>query len=193
MQNNPTEHYDILGRSLHWVIVLLVSIMLLLGYLMQDMSPAYKFWWYNLHKSIGITTLGLMLVRLGWRLTSKQPAPPRKHSFWERQLAKYIHGLFYIVLILMPLSGWLMSTASGHPPKYFWLFYWPLPLQTNHSLATIAHHTHALLAWTLIILIGLHTLAVLKHHLIDRDDTLRRMLPSLRRNNNPNIRWQKKQ
>ena len=177
MKKNTLTSYSSFSKLLHWLITLLVIFMLGLGYIMDDLSANYKYWWYNLHKSIGISILFLMLLRLYWRRINPQPKMPVGTAIWEHYAAKSLHLLFYFILLLMPLAGWVMSTASGNSPRFFWLFRWPLPIAASNKVTVIAGAAHATLAWVLIIMIMLHVLAACKHHFVENDNTLTRMLP----------------
>ena len=119
MQKNTTSSYSYTSILLHWSIMLLVSALLILGFFMGNISAPGKYWWYNLHKSVGILILALMLARLYWRLINPSPQMPQQTPLLERLLAKSVHWLFYIALLAMPLSGWVMASASNHSPIFF--------------------------------------------------------------------------
>ena len=141
---NSNKHYGYITIYLHWIIALLVIFMLTLGIVMDDIPAAYKGWWYNLHKSIGILVLALAAIRLIWRLFNKIPAAPNSPA-WELALARFTHGAFYFLLFATPLAGWAMSSAANHPPNIFWLakVYLPgLPIN-NHVLANLLENTHS--------------------------------------------------
>lgn len=128
----------------------------------------------------------LSVARLLLRLSAGAPSLPGHMTGVERLLAKLTHWAFYLILILLPLSGWVMSSANpkGRPISWFWLFDWPLlPVERSKELAERASEMHGILAFTTIALILLHVAAALKHQYFDRDDVLARMLPHLRRGN----------
>jgi cytochrome b561 len=162
--------------ALHWFIALLITAGFTLGATMTDlhMSPR-KLKLYSYHKWIGITVLGLVLIRLLWRLT--HPAPPDEPMpRWQRIAAHVTHWLLYLLMIATPIVGWLYSSASGYPVVYLKLWQLPDLVAKNKKLADVLVQVHGLLAWTLFCLVLLHVAAALKHHFLDRDATLKRML-----------------
>jgi len=142
----------------------------------MDLSP-FKLKLYAWHKWIGITVFGLALLRVLWRITHPVPPPPAGMPAWQRQLAAAVHGLLYLLLILIPLSGWLMSSAKGFQTVYLGI--WPIPdlLGKHEALGEILEEVHEALNNGLMWLLLAHVGAALKHHYLDRDDVLRRMLP----------------
>lgn len=169
------DRYNAVARFFHWVIAFLVVFMLGLGLTMGGVDfgvPRSSV--YDLHKSLGLLVLFLALARLIWRFASAPPEALDTHARWERILAKAAHAFLYFAIIAMPLSGWLMSDAAGRPPTFFGM---PVPrlLEHNDSLRNIFGAAHGLIAWGLIVVIGLHIAGALKHHIIDKDATLRRM------------------
>jgi len=177
---------------LHWVIALLVignlSAGLLMGNLLASDDPAMKklgFQIIQLHKSVGLTILLLTLLRLGVRIGAGFPPLPAHMTGMERALARVTHYGFYALLLLIPLSGWVMVSASplGFPTSWFGLFDWPhLPVATSKETSGNAGDVHEILGFVAIALIALHVAGALKHHFFDRDDVLARMIPALRRN-----------
>ena len=129
------------------------------------------------HKSIGITILILVALRLLWRWANPTPGLPGTLKPWERTLAKVTHVLLYVLLFLVPLSGWLMSSARGFPVSWFGMFQLPDLVPKNKALYDALVATHGTLAWALGLTATLHLLAALKHHFVLKDDVLRRMLP----------------
>lgn len=176
---NTGEHYGNVTKTLHWTISILVIVMLILGALLDDIPKPLKFQMYTLHKSIGISILGLMAFRLVWRLINPRPVLPNNTPNWEKWFANGSHAMFYILLIAMPLTGWIMSTASGHIPDFFWLVKFPLPfIAKNKPLAKTFETIHTYIAWSIVALLCLHVMGALKHHFIDKDNVLTRMLPN---------------
>jgi cytochrome b561 len=175
--NLPIKKYDKGARALHWLSALLVIGALAAGWTMVGLpfSPL-KVKAFNWHKWIGITVLALTLLRIVWRATHKPPEPLPMPA-WQRKVAHALHGLLYLLLLAQPLVGWANSSAAGIPVVWFGVL--PLPDFVPHdkALAGNLEHLHGLLGLLLAVLIALHLLAALKHHFIDRDDTLRRMLP----------------
>jgi cytochrome b561 len=152
--------------------------MLCVGFLLDSIPEQYQGIAYMMHKSIGISLLVLMILRLIIVLASKRPALPATVAHWERILSRFVQYSFYVLLILMPLSGWIMSTAANRIPSYFGLFSLPFPgINPNEKLADFMLSVHEIIAYTLIVFISLHILGALKHHFIDKDNVLKSMLP----------------
>jgi cytochrome b561 len=161
--------------ALHWVVSGLVITLLAVGWLMTDMaaSPA-KLQVYSWHKWGGITALGLFFVRSLWRFTHPVPAPLPGPA-WQQKLAETMHALLYALLLVQPLTGWLFSSAAGRQVVYLNLVPLPNLVAKNPALGAVFKDLHDNGATLLAIVIGLHALGALKHHFVDRDDTLRRM------------------
>jgi cytochrome b561 len=178
---NTQEQYGTVARTLHWVIALLIIGMLCVGlYMTNDnvhMSMPDKMQIFGLHKSTGILVLVLASMRLLWRLINTHPIPLPTHMQWERSLATLVHFLLYVAMFLMPLTGWIGSSAKGFSVSVYHLFTLPDLVGRNKELADIMWETHEIAAYGLIVLIGLHFAGAMKHVVIDRDGTLRRMLP----------------
>jgi cytochrome b561 len=162
--------------ALHWLIAVLITAGFTLGATMTDLhvSPR-KVRLYAYHKWIGITVLGLVLIRCVWRLTHRPP-PEEPMPDWQRRVAHFTHGLLYALMVCVPLVGWLYSSAAGYPVVYLKLWQLPDLLPKNEATAKILVEVHGYLAWTLCWVVLLHTAAALKHHYVDHDATLRRML-----------------
>ncbi len=173
------QHYRAGAKWLHWLIALLVFGMLGAGLFMTDMriSPQ-KIQLYMTHKSVGLTVLALMLLRVVYRLKNPPPALPLDLPAWQKTASRITHILLYVLLFAMPISGWLMNGASGFPMKYFGLVRVPDLLARNQENLTLLKSVHFYIAWTLMAVIAVHVLAALKHHFIDRDSVLRRILPA---------------
>ncbi len=178
---SATQDYKSSAKWLHWLIALMVFGLLGVGLYMTELriSPQ-KIQLYMTHKSVGLTVLMLMLLRLAYRLKNPAPALPVGIPGWQKTASHISHALLYLLLIAMPISGWLMNSASGFPMKYFGLVRVPDLIARSQENLAIFKAAHSYIAWTLIALIGVHVLAALKHHFIDRDSVLRRMLPSFR-------------
>jgi cytochrome b561 len=181
MLSNPATRYGGVALTAHWLTVLLLAGSFTLGYVMTDMaiSPT-KLKLFSYHKWIGVTIFGLVALRLLWRLFVTPPALPATMAAWERRLASLTHGLLYALLFAVPLSGWLMSSAKGFQTVYFGV--WPIPdlLGKDKALAGFFEATHEFLTSVMLGLVALHAVAALKHHFINRDGVLLRMLPSFR-------------
>ena len=174
-----TTHYTPVAKALHWLIALLLFGLLALGFYMQDLplSPQ-KLQLYAWHKWAGVTVFLLVLVRLAWRVTHRPPPLP-EHMPRVMQLAAHAgHVLLYALMIAIPLSGWLMSSAKGFQTVWFGVLPIPDLLDKNRELGDLLQTVHlSLNLFFVVVLIG-HMGAALKHHFIDRDDVLTRMLPT---------------
>ena len=170
--------YSRTAIALHWVLALLILATIPLGLYGASSESAGAQSATNTHKSIGILILALTLVRLGWRLTHTPPALPAQMAPILRLLARVSHTLFYVLLLILPLSGWWMSSAvPQRHPFGFGLFDIPfLPVPRGFASAGPAHFVHVNLGFLMIGLVALHIAAALKHHFIDKDDVLGRML-----------------
>lgn len=179
---SPSLRYDAVAMALHWIIAVGVLTQIFLGLWMIDIPKqpvGVRAYWFNLHKSIGITVGLLVLVRVGWRLTHRPPPLPPTIPTWQSQAAKASHVLLYVCMITMPLAGYLGSVFSGYPIKYFGS---PLPGWgwKDDGLKEFFSTVHYSAAMSFIALIAIHVLAALKHGFIDRDGVLQRMLPRRR-------------
>lgn len=165
------------ARFFHWIIALGILGNGLFGLLMDlASSPMQKINWLALHKSIGLTVLALVLLRIAWRWTDRRPAEepaPR----WQQLAARTAHAALYVLIVLLPLSGWWFNSVTGKPLQWFKLFNLPALVQKNDALRDFAHGVHEYLFWFLILVLVAHVGGALKHHLLDHDNTLRRMLP----------------
>ncbi len=175
---NTSRRYGIISISLHWIFAIAVYAMFGLGLWMVTLS--YYDGWYHqapeLHKSIGVLLMMGLVIRVIWRHISLPPAAPKTHSKFTRISAVAAHITLYALLFALLISGYLISTAEGKPISVFGIFDVPATLADAGSQADIAGVIHLWLAWSVVILSVLHGLAALKHHFIDKDDTLKRML-----------------
>jgi cytochrome b561 len=161
---------------LHWLIALFIACGFSLGAYMVDLhaSPT-KVRLFAYHKWIGMTVLALVLIRSVWRLTHTPP-PEVPMPRWQLLAARWTHYLLYLLMIATPLCGWLYTSATGYPVVYLKLWQLPDLVHKNKQLADVLGEVHANLAWALLCLVALQSAAALKHHFIDHDSTLRRML-----------------
>ena len=166
------------SQALHWLVVLLVLVMAGLGLVMVDLpNTALKVRLYGLHKSLGLTILALMLLRLAWRLHAGAPPAIAGMPRWQARAAALTHGLLYALLFAMPLSGWVINASSGFPLRWFGLFSVPQFGGRDDALNALAKGWHEALFWSLVVLALGHAFAAVWHHLFQRDATLARMLP----------------
>lgn len=168
-----TATYTRVARWLHWTIGVLI-IGNLIGGLAHDVAPQIIM---PLHKSTGLLILALSLARLGWRLTHRPPAFPAAMAGWERTLASVTHFIFYALMILIPLTGWITASAGSRPLDFYGLFpVMKFAVQKGSALAEISGEGHELLAFAMIGLLLLHVGAALRHHIVMKDGVLARML-----------------
>ena len=182
MPSTKSLRYTRTAVFLHLLIALSIIGMLILGWCLGNFSPANRPAAFMWHKSIGITILLLSLFRLFWRLSHQAPPLPATMPKFEQCLAHFGHFMLYFFMIAMPLSGWAMSSAGGHPVTFYGLFPWPdMPfLGTLANKKEIAHKIddfHVTSAYILAVLVAGHAAAALKHHFYNRDDVLLRMMP----------------
>ena len=168
--------------ALHWLIALLIFGGWAMGFYMADLklSPD-KLKLFSWHKWIGITVLMLACLRAAWRITHPAPPPNPAHPAWQHRAASFAHGALYLLMFALPLSGWMFSSASGYPVKYFGVIPLPDLVSKSKELAALLKDAHGILAWALAGVVAVHIGGALQHHLFDRDDTLARMLPWARR------------
>lgn len=171
-----------LARTFHWLMAVLIIVLGLVGLWMTGLSNSpQKIKIYAIHKSVGLTVLALVLLRLSWRLFDRRPRDVPM-PLWQTWAAHATHWLLYALMLALPLSGWLYNSASGYPLQWFWAFNLPsLSGGADPALKSLAHFVHEWGFWLLVALLAAHVGGALKHHLIDRDETLVRMLPLLRR------------
>lgn len=184
------SRYSAVSRSFHWIIAALITANFVLAFsfdeYLESADPAQKaigFQLINWHKSIGISVLALSLLRLGWRLTHAFPALPAHMPSSQQALARLTHYGFYVLMIWVPLAGWLMVGTGRklYPISFFGLFDLPhIVTSADHATHELLEGAHVYAAFAMLGLLALHVAGALKHHFIDRDDVLARMVPGLR-------------
>ena len=176
-----TDRYTRTAVTLHWLIVLLIFAAFPLGLYMHDLplSP-HKLRMYSYHKWIGVTVLLFGVIRLYWRTTHRPPALPEAMPNWEKLAALSTHYAFYFLIFAIPVSGWLMSSAMGFQTVWFGVLPLPDLVGKDKQLADLLHEVHEALNYLLLGLVFAHIGASLKHHFIERDDILVRMIPFLK-------------
>ncbi|WP_433898634.1 cytochrome b [Pseudomonas sp. PSE1(2024)] len=175
---NSSSRYGWVSIFMHWGVALVVFGLFALGLWMVGLDY-YSTWRKDapdLHKSIGLVLLGVMVLRVLWRFVSPPPPTLQSYSRMTRIGAKFGHGFLYLALFAVMIAGYLISTADGVGIPVFGLFEVPALVSELPDQADTAGVIHLWLAWALVIFSGLHALAALKHHFIDRDATLTRML-----------------
>lgn len=171
------ERYNRVMVLLHWALALGLIAQLGLGLWMEEIPkdpPGVRAYWFNLHKSIGIVLGFLVLWRLGWRVTHSVPPQLPNTPDWQAKVAKLNHGLMYVVMVMLPVSGFLGSSFSPYPVKFFGLVL-PRLWEAQAEFKSILSEVHELAAFALIALVVLHLLAVVWHTVVKKDGMLSRM------------------
>ena len=176
---NTADRWGGVSKTLHWLIALLILALGIVGLLMGELPKTPKYFWvYTAHKSIGISVLALVALRLLWRLHAGAPKPVPGTPSWQERVASATHWLLYVLMFAIPLAGWLYDSASGlRPFKLFGLFEMPKLVAPSEQAAQLSHALHEWGFWALILLVLAHAGAALYHHVHQRDATLARMLP----------------
>lgn len=175
---NSATGYGVVTKLLHWLTAMLILGLVGLGWYMVDLT--YFDRWYNeslsWHKALGMIVLGLGLLTLLWRAVSPSPASIESHRPWEKTVGKLVHRTLFVGVLLLPLSGYLVSTSAGKAVSVFGLIDIPAIMTISSDARDIAISIHFYLGYGIAVLAGLHASAAIKHQLIDRDGTLARML-----------------
>ncbi|CAB3796761.1 Cytochrome b561 [Paraburkholderia caffeinitolerans] len=182
-----TGRYSGVAMLLHWLVATLIVWGFALGWIMTDIpgiTPT-KLRYFSWHKWIGVTVLALVLVRLLWRATHRAPALPGSMHGWERGAAHAGHFVLYVLMVAIPVTGYLYSSAAGIQVVYLGI--WPLPtiIGPDKALKGTLRIVHVALNYTLLAVVVLHVLAVVKHQWLDRQNILARMLPSFGKSGKP--------
>ncbi|MEO8011765.1 MAG: cytochrome b [Dokdonella sp.] len=174
------QRWGTLAKSFHWLMALGIIGAGGLGLFMTGMDRGMdKLNVYALHKSIGLTVLALFLLRVLWRFVDRRPVDEPMPRI-QRIGAHAVHGVLYLFMLAMPLSGWLYNSASGFPLQWFKAFNLPALVGKNEALAELAIDAHELMFWMLVGVFVAHVGGALFHHFFERDNTLLRMLPFAR-------------
>ncbi len=195
--NQATTRYTKTAVILHWLIAIGIFAMFALGWYMSELPKdapkqiAYdlfdwgiytwqlseeaspRTFYFNLHKSIGVTLLGLIIIRVLWRITHRPPALLSSYKAWERKLATGTHHLLYLLMIAMPVSGLIMAVSSKYGVKWFGMDF--IGGLDNMPLREAFKEVHEVIGAIILLVLILHILGALKHQLIDKDDTMKRM------------------
>jgi cytochrome b561 len=171
--------YTRTAMALHWVAAALITAGFTLGLSMVGLpvSPQ-KLKWYSWHKWIGITVFLVVIARLLWRQNHPAPPLPASVARWERRIARITHIALYVLMLVIPLSGWAYSSAAGVPVVYLGLVPLPNLVHRDEALADLLRLVHRTWNFTLLGLVALHVVAALKHQFLDHDRVLARMLPA---------------
>jgi cytochrome b561 len=180
---SDVNHWGSLAKIFHWLVVLLIIVQGVLGLYMVGLPKRpSSFWYYNLHKSIGMTVLTLALLRLAWRALDPRPQEPASTPHWQMLAARAGHALLYTLLFAVPLSGWWFDSVTALRPLYFFgLFEVPHIVAANPDLKDFARETHEWLFWLLVLVACGHAAMALVHEFVTKDGTLSRMLPGRER------------
>lgn len=178
MIRNDERRYGLVAQGLHWLIAALVLGALGLGWYMEDLprGPS-QLQMYELHASLGVSILALVILRLAWRLYNPAPALPASMPAWERRAARTSHFLLYGLLLVQPVIGVLQSSAADLPLELWGAVPLPAVLPPNEPLAEALIEVHGTIATVLAVLVLIHIAAALRHHFWLKDDVMRRMLP----------------
>ncbi|WP_020183136.1 cytochrome b [Methylotenera sp. 1P/1] len=194
---NVSNRYTKTAIVLHWLIAIAIFAMFALGWYMSELpkegpkqmgfdlfdlgiytwqlseEATLRTFYFNLHKSVGVTLLALVIFRLLWRITHKPPALLSSYSAFERKLATGAHHLLYLLMVVLPVSGLLMTLYSKYGLKWFGLNF--LPGLDNKDLRDVFKESHEIIGIVILVVIAIHILGALKHKFIDKDTTLQRM------------------
>jgi len=166
-RNNLCQ-YGTISRLFHWIMAALVLLMLCLGWSIDLVPKSWKMDVIDVHKSIGITVLLLVIMRLAWRFYNYPPPLPDYFPPWQNRASTYVHYLFYLLLFILPLTGWTTSVALGKPVVFFGLFQLPWTMTKDRALGKSLEAIHGDLAYFLALLILLHIVAALIHTFMGR-------------------------
>ncbi len=192
-----TTRYTKTAVILHWLIAIAIFAMFALGWFMADLLKAApkqsafdifnwgiytwhtseeispRSFYFNLHKSIGVSIAALIIIRILWRIAYKPPALLTTYKAWERKLATGTHHLLYLLMIALPASGIIMSTYSKYGIKWFGMPF--ISGFDNKPLREFYTQVHVVIGIILLVIVGVHFLGALKHKFVDKDETLKRM------------------
>ena len=184
LKNSATE-YGLVSKSLHWLMAAIILTLIFVGIYMAGLpketaeEKQVAFQLYDLHKSFGVIAFGLIVLRLLWIPISPAPQLPSAFAPKERVMVKALQGLLYLLMIVLPISGVVMSNAGGHPINFFGLGELPSFIGESKAVGGIAHEIHEIMGWAFLVLILLHMAGPIKHRLKDKGgetDILKRML-----------------
>lgn len=178
---NSLERYGLISKTLHWLLAIMILSMIGLGVYMTDLAKTdpLRPQLFGLHKAIGVTILMLVFVRIGWLFVSAPPPPPKALQRFEIVLAKAVIGMLYLLMLCIPIVGYLMSNAFGKPISYFGLFELPALIGKNPELGEALETAHMVLGYIIVAMVALHAAGAIKHRLFNSNpqaDVLRRML-----------------
>lgn len=174
---NSSVRYGSVAQFLHWAVVALLAVQVTLGLVAHELPAGFeRLVLMSRHKSLGITILGIALLRLLWRFVDRPPPPPAMPR-WQAVAARVSHWSLYVLLFALPITGWLTSSAANRPVSWWGLVQLPDFVAPDKDLKETFEEVHEFLVKLLYVLVGVHVAAALKHQFLDRDGLLRRMLP----------------
>jgi cytochrome b561 len=175
---NSSDSWGAPAKLLHWLVAVLIFAQIALGLTAKGwrLSPT-KLELFVWHKSVGMLILALVVLRLTWRLANPTPDLPAGTPAWERAAARASHALLYVLMLAMPLTGWIVNSASGVPFSIFWWIPLPAIVPPDKHTADLAALVHGSLFVLLALVLVVHVGAALRHHFAKRNDVLARMLP----------------
>lgn len=176
---NSASRYGVVAQTLHWIVAGLIGYQYVLATRAADATLFQKLGILATHKSVGLTILVLVMVRLAWNLGTGRPRPPAGEPAYRIVLARTTHGALYALMIAMPLTGWIMSSAANTPVSYFGALTMPNLVSPHPDWVDALVSVHGGLFVVLVTVVAVHAAAALYHHLYLRDDVLRRMIPFL--------------
>ncbi|MGY1409817.1 MULTISPECIES: cytochrome b [unclassified Luteimonas] len=184
--HNSERRWGVISQLMHWSVLVLIVWLAWLGLTMVDMPPTpAKINAYALHKSLGLTLLALIVLRFAWRLLAGAPKVTPGTPTWQARIASATHWALYVLMFAIPISGWVFNSTSGYPLQWFKKLNLPTVAERSEELAALSIQVHEYGFWLLVLLVLAHAGAAFYHHIFQGDDTLRRMLPALRRNTTP--------
>lgn len=178
--------YNGVAIFLHWLVAVAIIVAFGMGVTMADMAgiSPLKLRLFNYHKWLGVTLFALAALRLLWRLSHAAPPLPASMPVWQRHVAEFTHYALYVLLFAIPLTGYSYSLAAGFPVVYLGVLPLPVWMDPNPALKPVLKAVHFWLNMGMAALVFAHAGAALKHHFIDRDDVLKRMLPQWQKTKN---------
>lgn len=181
MLRSTDDNYGSMAKFLHWLISILFIGMIIFGFILVNLPKGNTTsFLVGIHKSIGLTVLLIVIFRVIWRFSEVQPLLPITVPIWEKIAAHSVQFFLYIVLFAMPISGWIMSSLSSRPFLFWGWFNAKFPFPKNLTLSNQFFTAHEVIAWLAVGLICLHVGAAVKHHFIEKNNVLKRMLPGYR-------------
>jgi cytochrome b561 len=172
------HRYTGVAISLHWAVALLIFAAFPIGLFMHDMPlTPDKLRLFSYHKWIGVTVVALTVVRLAWRVANRPPALPASMVGWQLRSASVMHALLYLLVLVVPVTGWLMSSAEGFQTVWFGVLPLPDLLPRDKHAAALLLEVHKDLNFLMLTLIAGHAAVALIHRFVHRDGVLERMLP----------------